>query len=91
MTDPTEEEHYEAYKAVLTTIGPDRSVVIRTLDIGGDKFSAVSGMLANEKNPFLGVRSVRLCLRNLGMFKTQAAGHSPGQRPRASEDHVPDD
>src|SRR5262249_51405722 len=70
-TDPTEEEHYQAYKAVLTTIDGNRPVVIRTLDLGGDKFSAVSGLLAHEKNPFLGVRSVRLCLRNLGMFKTQ--------------------
>ncbi len=70
-TDPTEEEHFEAYKSVLTALGPDRPVVIRTLDIGADKFSSVSGMLAGEKNPFLGLRSVRLCLKNLDLFKTQ--------------------
>ncbi len=70
-TDPTESEHYEAYKSVLTALGPDRPVVIRTLDIGADKFSSVSGMLAGEKNPFLGLRSVRLCLKNLDLFKTQ--------------------
>ncbi|MDB5306821.1 MAG: ptsI [Gemmataceae bacterium] len=69
--DPTEAEHYEAYKSVLQTIGPDRPVVIRTLDLGADKFSSVSGLLSNEKNPFLGLRSVRLCLRKLDLFKTQ--------------------
>lgn len=70
-TDPTEEEHYLAYRAVLATLGPDRPVVIRTLDIGADKFSSVSDLLSGEKNPFLGLRSVRLCLRNLPLFKTQ--------------------
>jgi phosphoenolpyruvate-protein phosphotransferase (PTS system enzyme I) len=70
-TDPTEQEHYEAYKAVLTTLGPTRPVVIRTLDIGADKFSSASAMLSGEKNPFLGLRSVRLCLKNLNLFKTQ--------------------
>jgi len=69
--DPTEEEHYEAYKAVLTEMGPDRPVVIRTLDLGGDKFTHTSGVITHEKNPFLGLRSVRLCLRNLPLFKTQ--------------------
>lgn len=69
--DPTEQEHYEAYKAVLTEIGPDRPVVIRTLDLGGDKFTHTTGLATQEKNPFLGLRSVRLCLRNLPLFKTQ--------------------
>ena len=68
---PSEEEHYAAYSAVLTTLGPNRPVVIRTLDLGADKFSSVSGAVANEKNPFLGLRSVRLCLHNLDLFKTQ--------------------
>lgn len=70
-TDPTEAEHFAAYRAVLTTLGPDRPVVIRTLDIGADKFSGMSELLHGEKNPFLGLRSVRLCLRNLPLFKTQ--------------------
>jgi phosphotransferase system enzyme I (PtsI) len=69
--DPTEEEHYRAYKAVLTEMGPDRPVVIRTLDLGGDKFLSAGGLAVHEKNPFLGLRSVRLCLRNLPLFKTQ--------------------
>lgn len=69
--DPTEEEHYSAYLAVLNTLGPNRPLVIRTLDLGGDKFSSVSGAMAVERNPFLGLRSVRLCLRKLDLFKTQ--------------------
>jgi len=68
---PTEEEHYEAYRTVLQMLGPDRPVVIRTLDLGADKFANMSELLVAEKNPFLGLRSVRLCLRNLDLFKTQ--------------------
>jgi phosphotransferase system enzyme I (PtsI) len=70
--DPTEEEHFEAYREVLAALD-GRPVVIRTLDIGADKFSAATGQLIldGEKNPFLGLRSVRLCLRNKGLFKTQ--------------------
>jgi phosphotransferase system enzyme I (PtsI) len=45
-----------------------RPVVIRTLDLGADKFTAESD---HERNPFLGLRSIRLCLRNLALFKTQ--------------------
>jgi phosphotransferase system enzyme I (PtsI) len=70
-SDPTEEEHFQAYKAVLAALGPDRPMVIRTLDLGADKFSSVSELLLSEKNPFLGLRSVRLCLKNLDLFKTQ--------------------
>lgn len=69
--DPTEEEHYEAYRSVLQTLGADRPVVIRTLDLGADKFANMSDLLGGEKNPFLGLRSVRLCLRKLDLFKTQ--------------------
>jgi phosphotransferase system enzyme I (PtsI) len=69
--DPTEEEHFEAYRSVVQTLGPVRPVVIRTLDLGADKFSNATGSLGAEKNPFLGLRSVRLCLRNLDLFKTQ--------------------
>jgi phosphotransferase system enzyme I (PtsI) len=69
--DPTEEEHFEAYRAVVRTLGPGRPVVIRTLDLGADKFSNVTGTLTEERNPFLGLRSVRLCLQKLDLFKTQ--------------------
>jgi phosphoenolpyruvate-protein phosphotransferase (PTS system enzyme I) len=68
-TDPTESEHVDAYLTVLRTLGP-RSVVIRTLDLGADKF-AMATEAGEERNPFLGLRSVRLCLRNLTLFKTQ--------------------
>jgi phosphotransferase system enzyme I (PtsI) len=70
-TDPTEAEHYEAYRSVVQALGADRPVVIRTLDLGADKFSSVSRVMAGEKNPFLGLRSVRFCLQNLDLFKTQ--------------------
>lgn len=69
-TDPTEEEHFEAYKEVLAILGPNRPVVIRTLDLGADKFAPIAGGL-HERNPFLGLRSVRLCLQNRPLFKTQ--------------------
>lgn len=69
-SDPTEEEHLEAYKMVLRLMG-SRPVVIRTLDLGADKFATQMEAIPEERNPFLGVRSVRLCLRNLTLFKTQ--------------------
>jgi phosphotransferase system enzyme I (PtsI) len=68
-TDPTESEHVDAYLMVLRTLGA-RPVVIRTLDLGADKF-AMATEAGDERNPFLGLRSVRLCLRNLTLFKTQ--------------------
>ncbi len=71
QTDPTEAEHLEAYLTVLRTMGPQRPVVIRTLDLGADKFLPRAERAAQERNPFLGLRSVRLCLRNLTLFKTQ--------------------
>src|SRR5262249_16646640 len=74
QTDPTEEEHLEAYLTVLRTIPKGQPVVIRTLDLGADKFNTVAEAAYKERNPFLGVRSVRLCLRNLALFKTQLRG-----------------
>jgi phosphotransferase system enzyme I (PtsI) len=71
QTDPGEEEHFEAYMTVLRTLGPHRPVVIRTLDLGADKFLPRSESAREESNPFLGLRSIRLCLRNLTLFKTQ--------------------
>jgi phosphoenolpyruvate-protein phosphotransferase (PTS system enzyme I) len=69
--EPSEEEHFEAYMTVLRQIGPKRPVVIRTLDLGADKFGALAGASQEEKNPSLGLRSVRLCLRNLPLFRKQ--------------------
>jgi phosphotransferase system enzyme I (PtsI) len=71
QTDPTEEEHLEAYRTVLRTLPKGRPVVVRTLDLGADKFNTAVETSHRERNPFLGVRSIRLCLRNLGLFKTQ--------------------
>jgi phosphotransferase system enzyme I (PtsI) len=70
-SDPTEAEHFEAYMTVVQALGPERPVVIRTLDLGADKFAIPSEPHFEERNPFLGLRSVRLCLRNLTLFKTQ--------------------
>jgi phosphotransferase system enzyme I (PtsI) len=71
QTDPTEDEHFEAYHTVLKTLPKGQPVVIRTLDLGADKFNTAAETTYKERNPFLGVRSVRLCLRNLALFKTQ--------------------
>jgi phosphotransferase system enzyme I (PtsI) len=60
----------DAYHIVLRTMG-NRPVVIRTLDLGADKFAMASEPVREERNPSLGLRSVRLCLRNLTLFKTQ--------------------
>lgn len=66
---PTEEEQYEAYKAVLEGMN-NKPIVIRTLDIGGDKELPYFEMEA-EMNPFLGYRAIRLCLDRTDIFKTQ--------------------
>ena len=66
---PTEEEQLEAYRAVLEKMG-EKGVVVRTLDIGGDKELSYYE-LPKEMNPFLGNRAVRLCLNEPDIFKTQ--------------------
>lgn len=75
---PTEDEQYAALREVRDVMGK-RPVVIRTLDIGGDKEVPYLG-LAKEANPFLGVRGIRLCLSHLDLFETHLrailrAGH----------------
>jgi len=66
---PTEEEQYEAYTTVLKAFA-DRPVLIRTLDIGGDKELPYAD-LPKEENPFLGHRAIRYCLDHPEIFKTQ--------------------
>lgn len=66
---PTEQEQYQAYRKVLEAFGR-LPVIIRTLDIGGDKELPYL-KLDRELNPFLGNRAIRLCLSNPGLFKTQ--------------------
>ncbi len=67
---PTEEDQFEAYKTVLEKMGK-RPVVVRTLDIGGDKVLSYLPF-PHEMNPFLGYRAIRLCLDRTDIFKTQA-------------------
>jgi len=66
---PTEEEQFEAYKAVIEQANGELCV-IRTLDIGGDKHCECLE-LEQEDNPFLGYRAIRICLNQKDMFKTQ--------------------
>ncbi|MFD7523308.1 phosphoenolpyruvate--protein phosphotransferase [Paenibacillus chitinolyticus] len=66
---PTEEEQYKAYKAVLEKM-EGKPVVVRTLDIGGDKELPYL-QLPKEMNPFLGFRAIRLCLEREDIFRTQ--------------------
>lgn len=66
---PTEEEQFESYKKVLETMN-GKQVVIRTLDIGGDKTLPYLP-LPEEMNPFLGYRAIRLCLDRKDIFKVQ--------------------
>ena len=66
---PTEEEQFEAYSTVAKAMG-NKEVIIRTLDIGGDK--AVPYLeIPKEDNPFLGYRAIRYCLDNPDIFKIQ--------------------
>jgi phosphoenolpyruvate-protein phosphotransferase (PTS system enzyme I) len=66
---PSEEEQYSAYRTVAEAIMP-QSVIIRTLDLGGDKFLSHSH-LPTEINPFLGCRAIRFCLDRPDIFKAQ--------------------
>ena len=66
---PTEEEQFQSYRAVLMAM-PDKKIVIRTLDAGGDKQLPFMGGLA-EANPALGLRAIRLCMVYKDIFKTQ--------------------
>lgn len=66
---PTEKEQLEAYKEVVENMG-NKPVVIRTIDIGGDKDIPYLD-LPGEMNPFLGYRAIRMCLDRQEMFKTQ--------------------
>ncbi len=67
---PSEEEQFEAYKAVAVMFGKEHPVVIRSLDIGGDKALPYLDM-PKEMNPFLGYRAIRLCLDRTDIFRTQ--------------------
>jgi len=80
-TPPSEDEQYEAYKLAVDAL-QGLPLIVRTLDIGGDKAVPYLDMPA-EENPFLGVRGIRLCLAHPELFRTQlraifrAAAHGP--------------
>ena len=66
---PTENEQFEAYRKVAESM-PNKKIVIRTLDIGGDK-NLKYMKLPQEENPFLGYRAIRIYLDNIALFKVQ--------------------
>ena len=66
---PNEEEQFAAYRKVTESLAPD-PVIIRTLDLGGDKLLSHVNV-AEEMNPFLGWRAIRLCLQEKDLFRTQ--------------------
>ncbi|MBE9235269.1 phosphoenolpyruvate--protein phosphotransferase [Anabaena aphanizomenioides LEGE 00250] len=67
---PTEEEQLEVYQAIAQVLD-QRPLIIRTLDVGGDKPLPYLSSLSEETNPFLGVRGIRFCLENPQFLKTQ--------------------
>lgn len=69
MDEPSEEEQYENYVSILKKLSP-KAVTIRTIDLGGDKL-AFGQRYEAQVNPALGLRAIRLCLRELPLFRTQ--------------------
>ena len=67
---PSEDEQFEAYKAIAQTLGPGRPLIIRTLDVGGDKALAYLP-IPKEDNPFLGERGIRVGLDRPEVLRTQ--------------------
>ena len=67
---PTEEEHFNAYTQSIQELGK-KPIVIRTVDLGGDKFFPAANYNNKEDNPFLGWRSIRYCLEHVTIFKSQ--------------------
>ncbi len=68
---PTEQEQFLAYKAVAEALAP-HPVVIRTLDLGGDKpMASAPELFPKEDNPFMGFRAIRFCLEHVDLFKNQ--------------------
>jgi phosphotransferase system enzyme I (PtsI) len=66
---PSEKTHFNAYTACLRKL-EGKPLTIRTVDLGADKYTQERARVP-ERNPFLGLRSIRYCLQNLDMFKTQ--------------------
>jgi phosphoenolpyruvate-protein phosphotransferase (PTS system enzyme I) len=68
-SEPSEQEHFDAYVEVVRAM-PNRKIILRTLDLGADKMELKS-FTVRESNPFLGLRSIRMSLRNPSLFRTQ--------------------
>ncbi len=69
---PDEEEHFNVYRTIAEKLNP-MPAIIRTVDIGGDKLNKIFN-IEKEINPALGLRAIRLCLKNVELFKTQLRG-----------------
>ncbi|CAM4410443.1 phosphoenolpyruvate-protein phosphotransferase [Paenibacillus endophyticus] len=67
---PEEEEQFETYRAIVSSFGPGSPIIIRTMDVGGDKPLALL-MLEDEDNPFLGNRGMRISLMRQDLLRTQ--------------------
>lgn len=67
--EPTEDDHYQSYRQVIDQCA-GRPVVIRTLDLGADKYTQARARVP-ERNPMLGCRSIRFCFQHMPLFKTQ--------------------
>lgn len=67
---PSEDEQFEAYRDIAARLAP-RMLIIRSLDLGGDKFLPSLGMEWKESNPFMGWRAIRFCLSQPELFRTQ--------------------
>ena len=69
-TAPSEDEQFETYKSIIEALGPDRPLIIRTLDVGGDK-PLIYLPIPKEENPFLGERGLRIGLDRPQILRTQ--------------------
>ena len=67
---PSEAEQFDVYREVAAALQP-QPVIIRTLDLGGDKYANERGLISREDNPFMGLRGIRFCLKYKMLFKTQ--------------------
>ena len=87
-TAPSEEEQFAEYRSIAETMS-GRPVIVRTLDIGGDKPLPYIEMKP-ELNPFLGERGIRLCLNRPELFREQLRAILAGFEARQTAHHVPD-
>ena len=77
---PTEEEHFASYRSIVGVPGLAWTT-IRTFDLGGEKFFS-DPKLGREMNPQMGLRAIRFCLKEIGLFQGAVAGYCPRQRIR---------